>query len=125
VTPELVEELHHLLAAQREAFAGGDTAGIVRADIRFHARITAAAANPDLARVLDPIHGRATIAMLAGDLQSWPAKALPEHEAIMHAIAAGDGEAARRHGEDHVLKVRDRLSSKLVRGPEPPVPSLA
>lgn len=113
VTLELVDELHQLLAVQQAAFESGDGAGVIRADMRFHRRITSAAANPELIHILDPLYGRASIAMLAGDLENWPGKAIPEHEAILRAIEAGDVQAARERSEEHVMRVRKRLVSKL------------
>jgi DNA-binding GntR family transcriptional regulator len=50
--------------------------------------------------------------MLAGDLETWPARALQEHEGIIEAITSGDAELARRRSEQHVLQVRERLLRK-------------
>jgi len=124
VTLELVDELHQLMAAHQAAFESGDGAGVIRADMRFHRRIASAAANPELFHILDPIYGRASIAMLAGDLEIWPRKALTEHQAILRAIEAGDVKVARQRSEGHILRVRQRLVRKLTSAvPAKPSPS--
>lgn len=111
--PALVADLRTLHDEQTAAFEAGDEAGIIRADTAFHGRLVQAAGNPELSRVLDPVLGRVAIAMLAGDLASWPAHALHEHEGIIAAVADGDPALARRRSEEHVLAVRSRLIGKL------------
>lgn len=115
--PGLVPALQECTAAQATAFAAGDEVAIIRADIAFHGRLLRAAANPELTRALDPVLGRVAVAMLAGDLESWPARALREHEEIIAAVAAGDADLARRRSEEHVLQVRERLVRKLTAEP--------
>lgn len=118
--PGLIEELTELLASQRAAFDAGDGPGVIRADLSFHSRLAAASGNVELVRVLDPIHGRSAIAMLAGELRSWPARAMQEHQSIIDAIAAMDPHEARLRSEQHVLLVRQRLMGKLADEPEAP-----
>jgi len=115
----LVAALRECIAQQTAAFAAGDEPSIIRADRDFHNHLLRAAANPELNRALTPILGRVAVAMLAGDLGSWPALAIREHEAILEAVAAGDGERARQCTEGHVLQVRDRLMRKLSAGSSP------
>ncbi|HEX3004213.1 MAG TPA: GntR family transcriptional regulator [Angustibacter sp.] len=111
--PGFVAELEELLDAQRAAFEAGDGAGVIRADIAFHRRMATASGNAELVRVLDPVHGRSAIAMLAGELRSWPERAMAEHRSIIDAVAANDPVAARQRSEEHVLLVRSRLLGKL------------
>lgn len=111
--PDLLPALRRLSDQQSAAFAAHDDAGVIHADIAFHRRLVEAAGNAELSRVLEPILGRVAVAMLAGDLETWPAEALREHEGIIEAVAAGDAALSRKRSEAHVLKVRERLLRKL------------
>lgn len=113
--PDLVGELRELLDEHRSAYERRDHAGVIHADVRFHDRIGAASGNAELGRVLGPIQQRMTIAMLAGNSESWPAKALDEHRAVVDAIADGKPDDARRLMRRHIHRVRDDLTAQSER----------
>jgi DNA-binding GntR family transcriptional regulator len=111
--PELVAELAELLTQHAAALERGSEPDIIRADLAFHARILDAAGSGYLSRVLNPILGRANLAMLAGDLTTWPADAIGEHRAVLDAVREGDGDASEAAARDHVEKVHERLRRRL------------
>jgi DNA-binding GntR family transcriptional regulator len=113
---ELVPDLRVLLDAHAAAIGSGREPDVIRADLRFHARVLAGAGNPSLSQALDPILGRVNIAMLAGDLRDWPRSAVREHQRILSAIAAGDADLADDLAREHVRLVRDRLWARLTSG---------
>lgn len=108
----LATDLAAIQDDHRRAYDRGSNSEVIRADTRFHARIMDAAANPELLRVLQPILHRMSLAMLAGD-QSWPARALDEHQAVIDAIADRDAAGAHAAMVAHVLRVREDLLTKL------------
>jgi DNA-binding GntR family transcriptional regulator len=111
VLPRLAEHLE----AHRAAIEAEDDAGIIRADLAFHQEVLDAAGNGYLKRALNPIFGRSQIAMLSGDLASWPRHALSEHRRILTALRSGDparaGGAARAHVDAVFLRHLARAES--------------
>lgn len=107
-TEGLVAALRASIADHSAAIAADDEQAILAADRAFHNALLAAAHNPHLDRALGPLLGRAQVAMLSGDLSSWPRKALAEHKAILAAVRAGDADAAGRAARDHVAAVLSR-----------------
>jgi DNA-binding FadR family transcriptional regulator len=80
------------------------------ADIGFHRAIVKAAGNPVLGRMTEPIHRALseTFAALARPHMRFE-RGLPEHERILAAIRAGDGDAAREAMRAHLLTVERYL----------------
>jgi DNA-binding GntR family transcriptional regulator len=118
----LVADLGDLLERHVAAIEQQSEPEIIRADLAFHARVLEAADSGHLTRVLNPILGRANLAMLAGDLRVWPLDAVVEHRAVLEGIAAGNQDLAEAAARSHVEKVHDRLGSRLADHPqEPPV----
>jgi DNA-binding FadR family transcriptional regulator len=80
------------------------------ADIGFHRAIVKAAGNPVLGRMTEPIHRALseTFAALARPHMRFE-RGLPEHERILAAIGAGDGDAAREAMRAHLLTVERYL----------------
>lgn len=113
VNPELVADLNDLLDQHAAAIDAKSEPDIIRADLRFHDRILAASGSGHLSRALSPILGRANLAMLAGDLSSWPRDAVQEHRAVLDAIATGDQEAAEANARLHIRLVNRRLQARL------------
>jgi DNA-binding GntR family transcriptional regulator len=105
-------DLDRAMALHRSSFETGDVAGIIRADLDFHGAIAATCGNAQLWAVLEPIHRRVALAILAGEPGVWPRDALREHQAIADHIAAGDAEGARRAAHDHIMAARQRLIDK-------------
>ncbi|MFW6600225.1 GntR family transcriptional regulator [Propionibacteriaceae bacterium Y2011] len=111
--PGLGEELASALDLHRRALAAGDVSDIITADLDFHGAIARSCGNAAVWAVLEPIHRRVAVAILAGEPLVWPADALVEHEAIVAAIASRDPDAARQAAEDHIMLARDRICGKL------------
>lgn len=109
----LVADLDALLTEHAAAIDARSEPDIIRADLGFHARILEASGSDYLSHVLGPILGRANLAMLAGDLASWPKEAVEEHRAILNAITAGDQKAAERNARRHIEQVHRRLLGRL------------
>lgn len=123
VDTTLTDELAASLALHRSALDSGDVDGIITADLDFHGAIARRSGNPQLWSVLEPIHRRVAVAILAGEPLVWPADALIEHEAIVAAIISGDPQAARHAAEDHIMRARQRIRAKLAVSSDRPAPA--
>lgn len=105
--------LRRINRAMAKVIAKGDPA--VDLDFDLHAAIGAATGNPNFLSFLDFI-GRIIIPRRsilidkqgASDRDSYLARILREHEAIIDAIAAGDAAAARRAMRAHLTQGRER-----------------
>ncbi|MCW2950968.1 MAG: regulatory protein GntR [Conexibacter sp.] len=105
--PDLAEA-HAALAQMR--VADGDLDGFERADVAFHLALVRAAGNDAIELVMlavrdsigahlrDALHARSARAASAALRQL-----TAEHDALLSAIAAGEGETAARVVRDHVL----------------------
>ena len=92
-TPEEVRVLSDMLAADRANL--GDPEALARANRRFHKQIHLASHNRYLVQQLDLVHrSMALLATTSLAAEGRGAAALAEHEAIVAAIAAGDGDKA-------------------------------
>ena len=80
------------------------------ADVAFHRAVVSAAGNPVLGRMTQPIHRALseTFAALARPHMRFE-RGLPEHERILAAVRAGDGDAAREAMRAHLLTVERYL----------------
>lgn len=111
-SPVELAELRTLDQAHRKAVALGVPHEVARADTALHRRIMALAGNGQLELALGPILDRMSLAIMAGDVQQWPTLAIQEHDRVLEAMEAGDGERAGELMAEHVLLVRARLRSK-------------
>lgn len=109
----LAADLERIHAAHAKAFKRQSAPAVIEADVAFHSRILSSAGNPELVRTLTPILQRMALAMMAGELTSWPQHALAEHRAVLDAIRNGEAVRARRAMVAHVTRVRKALLSKL------------
>ena len=123
VDSNLLDELTASLALHRRALDDGDVDGIITADLDFHGAIARRSGNAQLWSLLEPIHRRVAVAILAGEPLVWPADALVEHEAIVAAITSGDPAAARDAAEGHIMKARQRIRAKQARHEGRPEPA--
>jgi DNA-binding GntR family transcriptional regulator len=99
------EELNVLRSMVREdrALVGGDPRALSRANKRFHRLIHLASHNRFLVQQLDLVHrSMALVATTSFAAEGRDMKAMGEHEAIVAAIAARDGEAAARALKTHI-----------------------
>ena len=85
------------------ALLGGDPRLLSRANKRFHKQIHLASHNRFLVQQLDLVHrAMALMATTSFAAEGRDAVALAEHEAIVAAIEARDGDAAHRALRDHI-----------------------
>lgn len=104
--------LSWLNARFAEATAGGDVDALIQTNIAFHEALCQAAHNSLLLRFTTQIHdwvrrvGQTTLAH-----PNRAATAVSEHEAILAAIATGDGEKAERLARQHMEYA---LSTRMV-----------
>lgn len=102
-TPEEVHVLEEMAAADRALL--GDPQALSRANRRFHAQIHRASHNAFLIQQLDLVHrSMALLATTSLAVEGRGAAALGEHEAIVAAIARGDGPAAEAALKAHISK---------------------
>ena len=93
-TPEEVRVLQSMVAEDR-ALLGGDPRALSRANKRFHKQIHLASHNRFLVQQLDLVHrSMALMANTSFAAEGRDEVALDEHDQIVAAIEAGDGEAA-------------------------------
>jgi DNA-binding GntR family transcriptional regulator len=107
--PALIDELAELLERQREALAGDDRAAFATADREFHRAWVAATGNQVLLGLYDQLRDRQqriTARMLARDGAPRSRELLAEHEQIVAALTAGDGEAAAAALQRHLSAAR-------------------
>lgn len=99
------EELHVLrsMVVEDRALLGGDPRALSRANKRFHRQIHLASHNRFLVQQLDLVHrSMALMAMTTFAAEGRDEKALAEHEKIIDAIEAGDGDAAYAALKAHI-----------------------
>jgi DNA-binding GntR family transcriptional regulator len=114
--PEEVRVLRDMLEADRALVE--DPEALSRANRRFHRQIHLASHNRFLVQQLDLVHrSMALLASTSLSAQGRPEGTLDEHEAIVRAIEAGDGEAADAALRDHIsraFETRLRLDAAKV-----------
>lgn len=117
-TPEEIAVLREMVAEDRALV--GDPRALARANRRFHGQIHRASHNRYLVQQLDLVHrSMALMASTSLAAKGRGAAALDEHEAIVVAIAAGDGEGAARALRDHISRAyetRLRLDAARLAG---------
>ncbi|MBL8561836.1 MAG: GntR family transcriptional regulator [Gemmobacter sp.] len=94
-----------LMAEEDRALTGGDPRALSRANKRFHKQIHLASHNRFLVQQLDLVHrSMALMANTSFAAEGRDEVALSEHEAIVAAIAARDGDAAYAALKAHISK---------------------
>jgi DNA-binding GntR family transcriptional regulator len=102
-TPEEVRVLRDMLEADRALV--NDPKALSRANRRFHKQIHLASHNRFLVQQLDLVHrSMALLATTSLAAEGRSRDTLSEHEDIVRAIEAGDGDAADRALRDHISK---------------------
>ncbi|MCC5986737.1 MAG: GntR family transcriptional regulator [Pararhodobacter sp.] len=100
-TVEEVRVLRDMVAADR--MLTGNPNALSRANKRFHRQIHLASHNRFLVRQLDLVHrSMALLATTSLEAEGRGEAALDEHEAIVEAIARGEGEAAEAALQSHI-----------------------
>lgn len=102
-TPEEIRVLSDMVQADRKLL--GDPSALSRANKRFHKQIHLASHNRFLVQQLDLVHrSMALLATTSLAAEGRGDDALAEHDAIVEAIAAGNGDAADKALREHISK---------------------
>ncbi len=119
-TPEEVKVLSDMVEADRAHL--DDPYALSRANRRFHKQVHLASHNRYLVQQLDLVHrSMALLATTSLAAEGRGLAALAEHDAIVRAIAAGDGEAAQQALRSHISKAfetRLKLDAEATHGSE-------
>lgn len=112
------EGLREIGARMREAVAGGDLNTYSNLNRELHARIAEMSGQKVAGGLLDRLKGQMVryqfrLALRPGR----PAKSLPQHLAIIEAIATGDGPAAEAAARAHLDSVIEELRATPVTEP--------
>jgi len=102
-------ELAAVIERQRERLSAGDHAGFAAADRELHRTWVAATGNQVLLGLYDQLRDRQqriTARMLARDGAARSRELLAEHEEIVAALTAGDGDGAAAALERHLSAAR-------------------
>lgn len=103
-TPEEVRVLQSMVTEDR-ALLGGDPRALSRANKRFHRQIHLASHNRFLVQQLDLVHrSMALMATTSFAAEGRDEVALAEHDQIVAAIAAGDGDTADLALRTHISR---------------------
>ena len=111
-TPSQILALRSVLERQREASSAGDSETFHQADELFHATVAEVAGHPGIWKFIQQVkvqvdrYRRLTLPQ-SGRM----AKVITEHEAVLTAIEAHDGERARRAMEVHLASLLDNISA--------------
>ncbi len=103
-----------LIDAGRRAAAGGSIARMIAADMRFHEFVYALSGNPLVAPAMAPHWAgiqRAMGEVLLRD--ETPRDIWDQHEALLGAIAAGDGAHAEALARAHITQAADFMLARL------------
>lgn len=93
------------MVTEDQALLGGDPRSLSRANKRFHKQIHLASHNRFLIQQLDLVHrSMALMATTSFAAEGRDSLGLAEHDAIVSAIEARDGEAAYQALRDHISK---------------------
>lgn len=119
-TPEERKVLRDMLESDRKLVNNPEA--MSRANRRFHKQIHLASHNRFLVQQLDLVHrSMALLASTSIAVAGRPTDTLEEHEIIVSAIEAGDGDAADKALRDHISQayiIRLRLDAEAVEAAE-------
>lgn len=103
---DLIEELRACHQTMSECHKSRDFIGMTAADARFHQIIADASGNGAVRRVFSQLEpfGRTFITLTSPGVEL--GEILQQHEGILEALIAGDGELAACRAHDHQLSVR-------------------
>lgn len=100
-------------AAVRAAAAAGDAGAYAAADRDFHRAIVAASENMHLLGFWDALGSETRARVLLGKLDFSLEALASEHEPVVAALLAGDGEAAGRGLREHAEGIRQVVAAGL------------
>ncbi len=111
-------ELRRIVRAMKAAWKGGELLQYSELNGTLHATIRSIAKHETSARILNQLRGQMVrhqfhLALVPGR----PAVSLPQHEAIVDAVVAGDPEAAEQAMHRHIDSVIEALRADASRAP--------
>lgn len=103
-----------LIAAGRKAVEAGSVAKMIDADMRLHAFIYALSGNPLIAPALEThlTHTQRVMGAVLNQDEK-PRDIWDEHEAMLKAIAAGDGDLAESLVRNHLMQAAGFMVARL------------
>jgi DNA-binding GntR family transcriptional regulator len=114
VNPEQLGEIHAALDRMRMGAANNDVTAVVAADREFHASIGRMAHRPLTAQIFVLLNDQVRrFTLLMNQSYTDFGVLIAEHEAIVAAIAKGDGEQAANEMRVHLEDARQRLTTVL------------
>jgi DNA-binding GntR family transcriptional regulator len=117
-TPADARTLRALLRDQAKAVARNDQAGFLVLDDRMHQQIVAMAGRPNVWRAVEDVKAQLDrVRVLSLEDPSWLAAILAQHEAIVHHVLAGEGDAAATAMETHLRSVFGSIDAIASREP--------
>jgi DNA-binding GntR family transcriptional regulator len=112
ITPKFLRELEASIGRTTKLLEAGDKLGHIEEDMQFHSKITAAAGNEELSRVLENVQQKSLLCRSKSyELSSSTAPVA--HKKIYQALKSGDKHEAQVAMQEHIIFVRDRLLSSL------------
>ena len=112
ISPKFLRELAASIGRTKKFLEKGDKVAHIEEDLQFHAKITAAAGNDELSRVLANVQQKSLLCRSKSyELSSSTAPVA--HQRIYLALKSGDKKEAQIAMQEHILFVRDRLLSSF------------
>jgi DNA-binding GntR family transcriptional regulator len=112
VTPAGIETLTAHVRRQQEAIASGDDAQRTHLLMDFHVQIAELAGNSVVTRMLRDLTMRTNLITMLYQTDREASESADEHEDVLRAIAARDGEAAARVMSEHLASIERGLSTR-------------
>jgi DNA-binding GntR family transcriptional regulator len=114
ITPEEVEEMEQLLRDFDRTLRGGDNQALLAVDRKFHQKIYQASGNRFLARALDDMYDLIyRLFYFALDRMGSVRANVEDHRDILAALRAGDGRAAERLIQSHIIHFQAMVEALL------------
>jgi DNA-binding GntR family transcriptional regulator len=111
-----IARINAILDELSEAIARRDVEAHARCNAAFHEQLVQMSGNHRLLSLNRSLHAQITIARVHAQSSSWTARAeleLREHQAIVEAIARGDGDAAALAVSGHIERAARSLTTDL------------
>lgn len=105
--PGLVERLAEVHASMTAAAQAGDADALAADNLVFHRLLRQAAGNPYLERFLTQVEHAVRRVPSTFTIAGRAEQVLSEHEIVLEAVSAGDGEAAERAAKAHMRQARE------------------
>ncbi|HEY7019275.1 MAG TPA: GntR family transcriptional regulator [Gaiellaceae bacterium] len=110
-----VDELREILDSMRTRLEAGDLLGSSEPNVKLHATIQRIANHGTVTRLVSTLNSQLVRYQYRTILQPGrPDRSLAEHEAIVEAIAAGDGDSAETAMRWHLSQVADALRETVL-----------